>query len=219
MFKRKKKTSLIMITVPEPCSEKWKHMREVDACHRHCAACDRVLTDFSVMSDNELMIFFHQNKGKVCGRFRNDQLNRALTPLPVRTAPAKWWKIAFLLPFSFFAKNAFAQTNEKDTVPTIQFDSSAAYASKPDSVGISDSLWNWSPLIGGAGEGYTYVGGTAMITPLCVTTGYTVVVEDCILPTTDAKAGAEENDPAVEQPAHPGRTAVRKLGKIITSHE
>lgn len=98
-----------MITIPEPCSEDWNKMSVVDDMHRHCDACERTLVDFSVMSDDELVIFFKQNKGKVCGRFRKDQTNRSLTKLPEKTSKAKWWKAAALLPLSLFSKSADAQ--------------------------------------------------------------------------------------------------------------
>jgi hypothetical protein len=106
---RKKKKPTFMITIPEPCSEDWNKMDVVDDMHRHCGACERTLVDFSVMSDDELVIFFKQNNGKVCGRFRKDQMNRSLIKLPEKTSKAKWWKAAALLPLSLFSRSADAQ--------------------------------------------------------------------------------------------------------------
>lgn len=108
LFRKKEKPSF-MITIPEPCSEDWSKMNVLDDLHRYCGACERTLVDFSVMSDDELVLFFKQNKGKVCGRFRKDQTNRSLTKLPENTSKAKWWKAAALLPLSLFSRSADAQ--------------------------------------------------------------------------------------------------------------
>lgn len=95
-------------------------MRVVDSCHRNCAACDRVLTDFAQMNDDELILFFKQSRGKICGRFRKDQLNRPLTPLPERTTKATWWKAAALVPLTLLSKNSNAQQLYPDSAKTEQ---------------------------------------------------------------------------------------------------
>lgn len=120
MFFRKKIKPQFTITIPEPCNEVWDDMREVDDLHRHCNACERTLTDFSVMTDEEIVIFFKQHNGKVCGRFRKDQVDRPFTPLAAHTTKAKWWKAAALLPLSLFSKNAGAQQLHNDSAHIAQ---------------------------------------------------------------------------------------------------
>lgn len=140
---RKKVKPAFTITIPEPCSEDWSKMNVVDDMHRHCGACERTLVDFSVMSDAELVIFFKQNNGKVCGRFRKDQTNRSLVKLPEKTSKAKWWKAAALLPLSLFTKNASAQ-QLPDSLLTAQ----TPMMVLPDSVGKCDPLvvdWGITP--------------------------------------------------------------------------
>jgi len=66
----------VQIEIPNPCGEKWDSMTVVEK-GRFCGSCERVLTDFSKMSDKEIINHLSKN-GKVCGRFRNDQLNRQL---------------------------------------------------------------------------------------------------------------------------------------------
>lgn len=44
---------------------------------RHCAACSRTLTDFSGLSDTEVLSFLKKHPGS-CGRFAAGQLNRLL---------------------------------------------------------------------------------------------------------------------------------------------
>lgn len=116
MFFKKKKQPRLTITLPEPCSEEWTKMRVVDNCHRHCEACERTLTDFAQMNDDELLLFFKHSDGNVCGWFRKDQLNRPLTPLPEKTSKASWWKAAALLPLTLFSKNSSAQQLPADSV-------------------------------------------------------------------------------------------------------
>lgn len=85
---------------------------------RHCAACDRMLTDFSKMSDDELLIFFKHRNGKLCGRFSKAQLDRTLTLLPEEKRTQHWWKAAALIPLAFFASKASAQNNTSQSTVT-----------------------------------------------------------------------------------------------------
>lgn len=97
------------ISIPEPCGENWNAMTVHDALHRHCGACDRVLVDFSQMSDAEIISFLQRGE-KTCGRFRNDQINRVYA-VPKIISPRRskhWW---LLLPSLFGAAAATAQTS------------------------------------------------------------------------------------------------------------
>lgn len=204
MFFRKKIKPQIMITIPEPCSETWSEMRVVDDCHRHCAACDRTLTDFAQMSDDELLIFFKHAQGKICGRFRQDQLNRPLTPLPEQTSHANWWKAAALLPLALFSKNGSAQQLSPDTTlteqeaPGITLDTSAAPVHVVDWKPTTDSLnfnWNWRDMGDGRPD-IIVTGGVPMIIPLfdfpptCVTA--TIDSAKTLLPKTQSEVGLKE---------------------------
>lgn len=53
-------------------------MTPVDEQRRHCAACDKTLTDFSCMTDRQIGQILSQNGGNLCGRFRSSQLDRPL---------------------------------------------------------------------------------------------------------------------------------------------
>ncbi|QJX46893.1 carboxypeptidase-like regulatory domain-containing protein [Hymenobacter taeanensis] len=65
------------LSIPKPCHENWQTMTPA-AQGRHCAACDKVVVDFTRMTDAEIVAFLGQSAGKSCGRFRADQLNRTL---------------------------------------------------------------------------------------------------------------------------------------------
>lgn len=58
---------------------------------RHCAACDTVVTDFTRMTDAEVVAFLGQSVGAGCGRFREEQLDRPLV-VPLSYSGASWRK-------------------------------------------------------------------------------------------------------------------------------
>lgn len=104
--------SHIQFTIPEPCTVPWDGMTPVDPDRRHCSSCDKVITNFSGMSDDELMLYFKHSHGKICGVFANDQLNRRIKLLPEKTQRAGWWRMLLLIPLSFFSKSSRAQSND-----------------------------------------------------------------------------------------------------------
>lgn len=65
-------------TIPEPCHENWNAMTP-DEQGRFCSLCSKSVTDFTQMSNDEIIIYLKVNKEeKVCGRFRTDQLKKKL---------------------------------------------------------------------------------------------------------------------------------------------
>jgi hypothetical protein len=68
------------VSIPQPCHENWQEMTAVEQ-GRFCKACQTVVTDFTVMSDDEIIKHFEKAAGgKMCGRFLNTQTDRALLP-------------------------------------------------------------------------------------------------------------------------------------------
>lgn len=101
----------IQFSIPEPCHVLWNGMRLIDKDQRYCSSCEKVVTDFSKMNDDELMLYFRHNNGKICGRLSQHQLNRPFQVLPEKTTSATWWKTLLLIPLTLFGKSAKAQTN------------------------------------------------------------------------------------------------------------
>jgi len=66
---------------------------------RHCAACQKTVIDFTVMSDTEVLRYMAQAGPHVCGRLAPDQLNRPLIPLtpPQKNKLPGWFLLAGLL--------------------------------------------------------------------------------------------------------------------------
>jgi Carboxypeptidase regulatory-like domain len=77
----------LTVAIPQPCSESWATMTPA-AQGRHCAACHKVVVDFTVLSDAEVVALLHRTAAP-CGRFREDQLGR---PLLAMAAPAPRWR-------------------------------------------------------------------------------------------------------------------------------
>ncbi|WP_191906430.1 carboxypeptidase-like regulatory domain-containing protein [Hymenobacter baengnokdamensis] len=76
------------IRIPQPCSESWDAMTPASG-GRHCAACRKVVIDFTQKTDAEILAVLRQiAAGTTCGRLRADQLNRPLLP----TVPASRWR-------------------------------------------------------------------------------------------------------------------------------
>jgi hypothetical protein len=107
----------ISISIPEPCHQSWDLMSPVDKLHRHCGSCDKVLTDFSGMSDTELVLWLKHSKGKMCGRYAPSQLNRAL-PVPAEKSEKKkyWLNALWLIPFAWGSKEARAQSTTPEVL-------------------------------------------------------------------------------------------------------
>jgi hypothetical protein len=122
-------------------------MSPVDTDRRHCSSCEKVITDFSKMSDDELMLYFRHSKGNTCGLFSNDQLNRRIKLLPEQTQKARWWKTLLLLPLTLFSKNTKAQTDSlphTDSMQTIITENDSLVrdeiTGRTDTIVASDSI-------------------------------------------------------------------------------
>jgi len=77
------------LSIPSPCSQPWDAMTPT-AHGRHCAACAKVVVDFTRHTDAELLAWLHQQAGQpACGHFRADQLGRVLQPTVI-PKPRSW---------------------------------------------------------------------------------------------------------------------------------
>jgi hypothetical protein len=64
------------LTIASPCSEKWTEMLP-SAEGKFCLHCQKNVTDFREMSDNEVAAFLYAHKGqKICGRISHKQKDR-----------------------------------------------------------------------------------------------------------------------------------------------
>lgn len=63
----------IQLSIPIPCNEDWNKMTTEEQ-GRHCAVCNKTVIDFTSMSDEEIIQYFSEPKGKTCGRILSDKL-------------------------------------------------------------------------------------------------------------------------------------------------
>jgi hypothetical protein len=99
------------IAIPEACHQQWQQMTPVDN-GRHCQQCCKTVTDFTVMTNTEIINYFAQH-GNVCGRFENHQLAGLNNYLAVQEKSRFSWKrltIAAAVTSVFATANAAAQS-------------------------------------------------------------------------------------------------------------
>ena len=82
------------VFIPEPCSENWTNMSQVEK-GRHCEVCEKKVVDFTQDSKDDIVKFLSSNTGGTCGRFRTDQLDQAHISKVDRTGTL-WMKIGTL---------------------------------------------------------------------------------------------------------------------------
>ncbi|PPK85146.1 putative secreted protein (Por secretion system target) [Neolewinella xylanilytica] len=81
----------LRISISEPCHEDWDRMTPLGDNRRHCASCEKAVTDFSWMTDREIHQYLAVAGNKLCGRFRRDQLDR---PVRAHVKPSTGWRAA-----------------------------------------------------------------------------------------------------------------------------
>jgi hypothetical protein len=136
----------MILQIKEPCKADWQSMSP-QAGDRYCAQCDKVVKDFTQMSDAQVYDFVKQNRN-TCGRFNQQQLNRTLLPQPTSTYQYKWYGKAAagtLLMSAFLPNPLNAQTIDSTNIPIVNtltintsvFASSVMNGSvvQPDSIG------------------------------------------------------------------------------------
>ena len=110
------------IQVPSPCAQPWDEMTP-EAGGRHCAACAQTVVDFTHMTDAQLLEALRKTTSD-CGRFRANQLNRAIAipPAERRFSLARFYKVAASLLLVFSAGKATAQTKRAAPVHLTESD-------------------------------------------------------------------------------------------------
>jgi hypothetical protein len=85
-----------------PCSYGWNNMTPADK-GKHCAQCDKVVLDFTSMTDEQLLHFLLKHKN-VCGHFNKSQLNKTISIQgPQNFKIPQWPAIAAMLVAGLFS--------------------------------------------------------------------------------------------------------------------
>ncbi|WP_291726295.1 hypothetical protein [Bernardetia sp.] len=87
------------IQIAEPCSENWDRMTSQDK-GRFCGACQKVVIDFTTMTDTEIINHFQNYKGNTCGRFHETQLDTHLKS--IEKAKSSFWSKFVAAGFALF---------------------------------------------------------------------------------------------------------------------
>ncbi|GGI57872.1 carboxypeptidase-like regulatory domain-containing protein [Winogradskyella haliclonae] len=116
----------ITVSIPEPCHEDWNKMTPRDK-GRHCSKCSKTVIDFTNQSDEQIVKTF-EAKGNLCGRFKNQQLNREIVSTRKDKNNYRNWIASGLFAFlSVGIQKSIAQTepvkttyNDTLKVPTVK---------------------------------------------------------------------------------------------------
>ncbi len=98
----------VQLTITEPCHANWAAMNVIEQ-GRFCSSCNKAVTDFSEMNNNQILQILLKSEANICGRFNNAQLNAPL--LTSDQKDKRWHKYFFglLIPTLFFTKQLNAQ--------------------------------------------------------------------------------------------------------------
>lgn len=91
----------LTIKIITPCNQDWAQLSTAEG-GRFCESCNKTVTDFTGLSDQELISVIAQTNGNSCGRFHISQLNRQITPIQQNTFKYNFKKLLtplLFLPF------------------------------------------------------------------------------------------------------------------------
>ena len=144
---------IFRIFIPQPCHEDWSKMTPNEK-GKFCSACQTIVTDFTLMSDAEIINHLQTASGKQCGRFNSFQLNRNL--IEEKKSKSFFWSIpkfsaAASIVFSLLQLNAKSQSINNSKVQTEIFQKDCVEINNQRSISEVDSVSiNNSNELGGA---------------------------------------------------------------------
>jgi len=113
------KIKTLRLSIPEPCHEDWNKMTPT-LQGRYCQACEKEVTDFSQMTDAQIVQFIEKGKGNHCGRFRFDQLDRDMSQSVSQYVLSPWAKAGILAASVLLAVPGMSQQTRLSTKPAAQ---------------------------------------------------------------------------------------------------
>lgn len=113
------KIKTLRLSIPEPCHEDWNNMTPT-LQGRYCQACEKEVTDFSQMTDAQIVQFIEKGKGNHCGRFRFDQLDREMSLSVPQYVLSPWAKAGILAASVLLAVPGMSQQTRLSTKPAAQ---------------------------------------------------------------------------------------------------
>lgn len=104
------------LRIPSPCRQRWDDMPAADDGRRWCARCDRRITDFRGMTDDQVQLVHALSAGPACGVYDEAQL-RPAAPLP---SPQRSGLVTLALGATLLSGTAAAQPATVDRRPATQ---------------------------------------------------------------------------------------------------
>ncbi|MEO5645548.1 MAG: hypothetical protein ABIQ40_02780 [Bacteroidia bacterium] len=112
------KSNQLKLSIDQPCSTNWDAMNANDGNKKFCTSCNKAVTDFTTMADDELIRFMLKNKA-VCGRLTDDQLNRTFDIYPKKESTFKLTQLLLLPSFLLSIPGFAQQIKEKQVASTV----------------------------------------------------------------------------------------------------
>jgi hypothetical protein len=125
----KKKT--FQINIPEPCNESWDKMTPQEK-GRFCGNCKKTIIDYSLQPDRVIAQAIKEGNGKICGRFRTDQLQRDIVLEPQFYQNTRWKTFGLMLSGLLAAGALKGQDNQNHLSATPSFEVSTNTSVKKD---------------------------------------------------------------------------------------
>ncbi|NLR65332.1 hypothetical protein HGH92_13520 [Chitinophaga varians] len=138
------------------------------AAGKHCDSCAKTVIDFSFMTDAEIFAVINNSRGKVCGRFQDNQLNRLINP---PASPRKNFLPALVLTAGLItgiANHSYAEARGLEQVElAISLPSSPAQLAPEDTAAKPAKMHDLPEIIVVAYKGP--VTGHVLVTPASIT--------------------------------------------------
>jgi len=103
------------ITVDRPCHESWENMLP-DQLGKYCLSCQKSVVDFTAWTDAQVIAFFRDRSGGICGRFTRDQLGHVLKSERPPTFAAR---AAAVLLAGALSSTSFSTTHAASVAPHV----------------------------------------------------------------------------------------------------
>jgi len=112
------KKGATLLKIENPCQQDWDSM-ETAAGGRFCQHCSHIVIDFTSLSDSQVLAVIEKSNGKLCGRFRESQLNRLMVQAEGVNSNPRLYKILAGLLLLATANNAISKPpNDNNRVMT-----------------------------------------------------------------------------------------------------
>jgi hypothetical protein len=204
----------IHVNIPEPCHEDWSKMTATQ-CGAFCKACSKEVIDFTNKSEAQIVEILSQAKGKMCGRFTEDKLNKPLTKYEPDPEWYSWKKWAIAAGVLLGVGSISANWADTNPVAIILDNNTMRTMGEPAIAQVTDT----AKVISDS----TYNGLLVADTSVAVTTTCTRLVNPVGIDTTMVLMGDTiiyEEDTAIVQPPMPeimGLVAPVIMGKMIAT--